>query len=282
MKRRIFIRLLNRAGYDLRKKDIAQKLCDSGEISQTSGWRVEFIGAYGVGKTTLFHAIWPQYEHEWYSRKQLRRHVEDQRIKLFNLPDPRFTPHFEKLLVLKFRNLIQSEWPMPNKVELYDFFKTQLGLDLYFSYSKLARGLFSDDGIIHNFAAELTEMMQDDADDLKLDAFLTHLFKKRALIYLKADPKIIEERLKIRSGEEPGACNDWITYWHSYCSINNITGCIVRVVNRVEQLLSVAEKRGAAVLRLDEKNGITQNDREISGFLEGLKISEINRYHLIR
>jgi len=274
MSKRNVIRLLNWAGYELRKKGSVMEIRDAGELSQTSDLIVEFIGAYGVGKSTLFRSVWPQHEHEWYSRKQLRRHAEHHRFEVFNLPDTRFIHYYEKLLVLKFRNLFQSDWPMSNKVELYDFFKIELGLDMYFSFNKLTRGLFSDDGILHNFAAELLEMMQDATDALELDAFLAHLFNKRALIYLKADPKIIEERLKKRSAKAPGACNDWITYWQTNCVSENVAGCIDLVVDRIDRIISAAEKRGSAILRLDEEKGMERNGNEICGFLEELKTAE--------
>ncbi len=272
MSRRFFIKLLNRAGYDLRKMDIYREMSGSGEHLQTSGWRVEFIGAYGAGKTTQFYAVWPQYEQEWFSRKQLRLYTERRRIKTYDLTDARFATHYEKLLVLKFHNLFQSSRSMANKVELYDFFKTQLGLDLYFSNCKLSRGLFSDDGIIHNFAEELLEMAQDGDEALPMDSFLSHLFNKRALIYLKADPGTIEGHLKTRSVEMPGAGNDWLTYWQASSGAEEIPECIALIVARVERLVALADRHGAPVLRLDVKKGTAHNGREVGRFLEGLKI----------
>lgn len=256
-------------GYELTK--LPDQLNTHEGKRNTSGLTVDLVGPTGVGKTTFFSALEPDLKKDWFFRGQIpRKKLEKKRP--FRLVHGRQQDFVGNLLQKKHENLSKIvELSLARREYLYNFFVKEMEQDIFFRYSNLPKGYFSEDGITHGFTNEIVDLMQGTSPHDTGDNCLEEFFGGRAIIQLAASADYIIENLKKRSIETPGRANDWYTHFGK----NRIKNFVDDTITNKNKLVCIAEKNGAKVLKINAEDSVTINREKVFEFLR-LYISEFS------
>ncbi|MBD3896243.1 hypothetical protein IEI94_10315 [Halomonas sp. ML-15] len=224
---------------------------------------VELVGPSGVGKSYFYNHLQPELEGNWFFRKEVKK-ISTYQGSSFSLLNDEDAALVENLLNKKYENIRSVKGVLQRKVALYDFFLKEMAADVYFRHTKLARGLFSEDGVTHNFSQELLwyhEELTKEGAKGKYNV-LQRFFDNRAVIFFDAPTSYIIKNLKIRSSQNPGAGNDWFYY----AGEKEVTEFIERSKANKAKMHSVLQKYGVDVLTLDATESLETNKQKVLEF----------------
>jgi hypothetical protein len=215
---------------------------------KTKGCIIEFIGVSGVGKTTFFNSAFPVFKSEWFPKSTIVYTFKVDEAKPFSKLDPTGELIYRELLNAKYHNIRKRGYTLQQEIAYYDYFKRELQYDAATRVFELPRGVITDDGIIHNFSDEILDLHANGITGRNADHVdLHHLFKNRALVYLKATPDYIVNNLKKRSVENKDALNDW----NSIYGPSGLKSYVIQNVAIREKLISIAAGFGVPTLVID-------------------------------
>lgn len=227
------------------------------------GHVVELIGPSGVGKTYFYNYLRPVLEEGWFFRNEVKK-ISNYKGSSFSLLQEHDALFIEALLKKKHENVFSGKGALQRKVSLYDFFIREISADVYSRHTKLARGLFSDEGVTHNFSREILwyhEQLNEGVEKNQHDA-LQRFFDNRSVILYDAPTAQIIKNLKKRSSQKPGAANDWF----HYAGEQEVTEFIERSKASKRKILSALQQYGVAVLALDATKDIDGNKEKVLEF----------------
>jgi hypothetical protein len=260
-------KLLSVFGLHLRRlpksPDIPQDLERS-----TRGHLVELIGPSGVGKSHFHDQLLPEIAQQWLTRRQIRHLMKGS--KPFIELESADSDLINSLLVEKRRNIWALDLPVWRKVEMFDFVVRELALDIY-ARARIVptAGLFSDEGITHNFTMELIRWHEEcDGSDPFCKKALHRFLQGRSVIMLDADDDTILENLKRRHAELQGKQqNDSLALWTEQTVLERIR--LARQMAR--RWLELAPSLGVPVLMVDLDQGPEAGKQKILQFLDDIQ-----------
>jgi hypothetical protein len=239
----------------------------------TADFTISFIGPLGVGKTSYFKKISNTYKNDWFFAKDLRKIYKSLQLKdnFFKLADQDHHEHYELLLNKKYKNIIRKNFSFPLKVSLYDFFKRELEKDIFLRNHSFPKGLFTDDGVIHNFTSEIVEIYKERDKYKGSDSFFKDFFRNRAFIHLTSSNENIVQNLKKRSIKTPYAGNDVYSVYGN----ENIFDYVDQSKEEISKLLEIAKSFDAKVITLDNEENFSENNLKIKKFVSDCCASRI-------
>ncbi|WP_141247000.1 hypothetical protein [Halomonas salipaludis] len=227
------------------------------------GHIIELIGPSGVGKTYFYNHLRSELEGGWYFRQDVKK-ISNYHGSSFSLLQEKDALFIECLLKKKYENVFLGKETLQRKVSLHEFFVKEIAADVYFRHTKLARGLFSDEGVTHNFSKELLwyhEKLNENGEN-KLHTELQRFFENRSVLMYDAPTTQIIKNLKARSSQKPGAGNDWFYY----AGEKEVTEFIERSKKSKRKILSVLQRYDVDVLVLDATEDININKKKVLEF----------------
>ena len=227
------------------------------------GHVIELIGPSGVGKTYFYNYLRFELEGNWFFRNEVKR-VSNYKGSSFSLLQEQDALFIECLLKKKHENVFSGKGALQRKVSLYDFFIKEISADVYFRHTTLARGLFSDEGVTHNFSREILwyhEQLNEGVEKKQHDV-LQRFFDNRSVILYEAPTTQIIKNLKTRSSQKPGAANDWF----HYAGEKEVTEFIERSKASKRKVLAVLQQYGVDVLTLDATKDLDSNKEKVLEF----------------
>ncbi|MCG6656350.1 hypothetical protein HOP52_00970 [Halomonas campisalis] len=230
-------------------------------VPSTAGKLVELIGPSGVGKTHLYRTLFPKIKRDWHSRSGARAYSKRQGS--FTQCNVDNNPIVEVLLKWKSGNIWCRDIPLWRKVRLYDFFVQEMAADVIAKEKLLAScGMFSDEGVTHNFTRELLQWYEMRHED-NVDA-LSSFLHRRLIILVDAPEDYIMSNLKRRNSEKSsGAQNDWL----SYMSEREAFEMISRSKQIKKRWIAVVTSLGVPTLTLEASDGLVANEQRVFDFL---------------
>nr|WP_163503661.1 hypothetical protein [Halomonas socia] len=227
------------------------------------GHVVELIGPSGVGKTYFYNYLRSELEGNWFFRNEVKR-ISNYKGSSFSLLKEQDALLIESFLNKKYDNIFSGKEALQRKISLYEFFLKEMAADVYFRHTKLARGLFSEDGITHNFSKEILWYHEKlhEGDEKKQHDVLQRFFDNRSVILYEAPTTQIIKNLKIRSSQEPGAGNDWF----HYAGEKEVIDFIESSQASKRKVLSVLQQYGIDVLTLDATKDLDINKKKVFEF----------------
>ncbi|WP_445001024.1 hypothetical protein [Halomonas mongoliensis] len=167
----------------------------------TRGLQVELLAPSGAGKSTLYRALrLPR--RDWMRAERF----EVGRGALQAPPEGQVGMIYERLLFARLQALQGLPLPPSRKLALVDFFIAKLRYDIAWRRSDYPCGLFCDDGVCHNFSAELAALAEPSPEPEGIAPFLAG----RALVRLEVTPEQVMALLALRHRQRPGCGNDWL------------------------------------------------------------------------
>lgn len=249
--------LLARGGYELRR--LPSLVAGGGGRSLGDGRVVEFLGPTGIGKSTLFGQLRIP-SREWMSRAEVEI-AANLRYEVLALPGmaPRI---YEQLLFAKFREIQALQLDSATKASQARYALNKLLYDAAYRTHRPSRGLVSDDGICHNFAAQLAHCGRQAQDDGEMRQFLAG----RALVRLVASPERILAQLRQRHRDTPGVGNDWL----GHLGEEGARALVDQSLQHTEAICELFDCYERPILYLDDAAAPHDNQRRILCFLKGL------------
>jgi hypothetical protein len=256
-------KIFTTAGYELKKLPLQLNKIESKHRS--SDKIVELIGATGVGKSTLFRNLQDDLRNDWFFKSQLKVEITKSRDH-FNLLGIDEQVFIDLLLQEKYKNLNDfKDMNLAKKTSLYIFFIREMEMDVFARYTPLSKGLFSGDGLTHNFKHEILFLknINDSLTNFKKEC-LRNIFKNRSIIHLDASTEYIINNLKKRSIEDHGSGNDW----YSYYGQEGITQFVKDAQCNEKKIADIAQYYGSELLYLNAEEPLSIKKELIFNFLD--------------
>ena len=255
--------LLSVLGLQLRRLPKSPDL-PQGLERATRGHLVEMIGPTGVGKSHFHDQLLPETGKQWLSRREIKLLMEGQRpfIEL----DGVSSVLVDDLLAQKQRSIWALDIKVWRKVALLEVFTREMALDIHARARVVpVAGLFSDEGITHNFTTELLRWYEErDRNDPFWKEALRSFMQGRSIILLDADDDTILRNLKRRHSELQGKQqNDLLAYWTEEKTLKKIrhSRCAAR------NWLELAASLGVNTLKVDLRQGLGAGKEKVLSFL---------------
>ncbi len=272
MKHRIR-KLLRSFGYDIRKVPHLSHA----RANRSKGHIIEMIGPSGVGKSTVYNSLFGEYKKDWYTRSQLRP-VAEVNNEFIRLEDRFLNEIYSTLLKDKVNNLFSRNYSLQKKYQLLKFMNDEVAVDIIANSQLLNKGLFSDEGLTHNFGEELIALeykLKNKENACISNACISKegmesFFRFRSIISITASTEYIKGNLKKRSLklEKEGRSNNQNDFY-KIIGEEHLDEHIQRISQENKKLIQVAEKYGAEVLTIDvEKEKKKEIKKSVGDFIK--------------
>lgn len=215
--------------------------------------QIEFIGAPGVGKTTVARAYFERYKN---SQRMLTRDftflssVRKQYSIVPNIGDI-----YEQLLDLKVKEVASRQVSSEKKINSIVSLKNILIDDYLMNSISTNSHIVIDEGFVHNFGNILS-----DFEGTNPQAF-AQVFQNRCLIYCKGSTKLIVQNLKTRS-----LTGKTIDY-HKGLNEKEIFELTERSIQNKEILVNKLKQHHIKIIEIDPEQGLETNLKLIHDFI---------------
>ncbi|MBF7053193.1 hypothetical protein IOC61_07630 [Halomonas sp. KAO] len=243
---------LSRSGFALMRTPPLPR----GAPSATHGQRVEMIAPSGAGKTTLYRQL--AFHNEWMRAER----ILIGRDAFPELPGGHVGELYARLLFGSLQALERLPLTPSHKLRLVDYITTTLRHDIAWRSRHYPRGMVSEEGICHNFSAQLAALAAEDPEPPGLAGLLAG----RSLIRLETSVERVMAQLASRHRQRPGGGNDWLGYLGEEAALAH-----------VEQELAwglavcrLFERHARPVLMLKAEDDLATHQHRINAFLARL------------
>lgn len=207
---------------------------------------VEFVGASGIGKSTLFHLAKEKLSVQWkfsYPNVDFKGDVFDEKISKIHW----------NLLKNKSTNVDNLLFADLRKLQLTSYFNRVLLNNLMMVDENNQQGFFIDEGLCHNFSKELQELNDDE---------LSIILRNRFLIYVKTDdPLIVVSQIRKRSNE-----GGHTVYHHNGLNDSQLLDLVVHSMKQFESFFKRVEKIRVPFCCIKIEDGLEVNTCKIVQF----------------
>ncbi|MDR5903005.1 hypothetical protein [Halomonas icarae] len=244
--------MLQRSGYAL----VRTPPLPRGAPRATQGLQVEMIAPSGAGKTTLYRQL--TFSGEW----MCGEHIQIGRDAFPELPEGDEGELYAKLLFGCLRGLEALPLSSGHKLRLMDYATTTLRHDIAWRQRHYPRGMISEEGICHNFAAPLAAL----AGETPEPPGLAELLAGRALIRLEISAERVMTHLASRHRERPGGGNDWLGHLGEEAALAHIEQELAWGL-AIQRLFA---RHARPVLTLKAEDDLATQQARINAFLASL------------
>jgi hypothetical protein len=256
---------------------------------ENSYW-VEFFGAPGVGKSTLFNEVVKKMPKDWITENQAILNSKRILTTGKGVKSKLFKFLYTNAKIAKF--LSKNHEPVNNRILLSNFIKEfsffyNFSLDSIFnsnstSYRKttaflqfletvkrisllrksnLETNILSDESFCQRMFTQLSE--EDIDEEIKVESYFNNLPFKGGIVYVKLNKKEIVARIKKRYKE-----TNKINYMNVGLSSQELLNQTNRYVGYIKKGIEILEKKGVPILHIDNSLSVEFNSNEIVRFLK--------------
>jgi hypothetical protein len=209
------------------------------------GYTIEIVGPSGVGKTTLYEELLQVSNHSLKGQPSVD-------LPAKNLIYDNIS-HF-KLLEKKILSISTKQFNSAQKIILMNYFSATLLRDLYIRFEDTNSKYLLDEGILHNFAKELSVLSGKD--------FL-ELVDKKSVIYIRPDKsETVVDRLLKRANE----VGHMATH-HQGLNYQQLVKITEESVFNLDNLIQLLEKCGVRLLSLRAESEKKENQKLALNFI---------------
>ncbi|SDN89331.1 hypothetical protein SAMN05216196_102460 [Lutimaribacter pacificus] len=235
------------AGLEIRRKPVSDARLDDRPRTGTAGLIVEFIGAQGIGKTTIYNSVHGHIRDHWFFRPHLQNKVP---------PKDSLSPVSQLHRNLYFQKIRRIETSGANpwrSIARAQQMARVASESLFISSHDFPRGFVLEEGLFKNFPEEILES----------DAEASHpLWSGRIFVYLRArDPGVVVSRWQQRAS----ARGKILEYQHSIRD-SDVRRRVETETTLYDRMIERARDMGRPVLRLEAEDKVDENVRRVLDF----------------
>lgn len=213
---------------------------------------VELVGVSGVGKSFIYHQL-TKYQRNWWTTaefiKQLEKVDADQILEQHAF--------YQDLAALRLQTIQNLNILPSSKFRIAHWNYRSLQDDaVIFQHNKNAL-IVSDEGLLHNFSNELTDLMVQKPDQVK--PFL----KNRAVIYCHASVDEIVQRIEKRT-QETGRT----VAHHREKNTKELYEIVEKELHEKEAFIQMLALAGVPILKVSTQHQIKDNVKKITDFIK--------------
>ena len=217
---------------------------------------VEFLGASGVGKTTLFQNTFYQIKNKWLHSSEFS--------KLFsNYIDGKATeslPIYQELAQQKINSVVFRNFSGIDQMNLIKYFYSVLIDDSLIYLFNKNYNVISEDGLLHNFSDCLYPLYKSNKEELE------SIIKHRAIVYCYTSAEILAGRILERE-KNTGQLRPQHKKVNSF---DELVSLQKKSLNQKSELLDFLSKYDIPVLSIDTSNPMVENVKSVKTYLANL------------
>lgn len=243
---------MNIFGFSIYRNEQKKKIIKNGKPIY-----IEFMGASGVGKSTLYTKILKR-NRDWYSPNEF---IRKNQLKIEKSPIDD-NSIYNQIAEQKLKQLIYQNISDVDKFRIAHWgYKTLIDDFLINRFNKDSI-ILSEEGLLHNFGDILV------SSQLSLDnnTFKT-LLENRFLIYCYSESNNIARQIKKRQ-EETGR----LVSHHKTDSAEKLIIIIEKEIKEKEAILTFLERYNVPILKINTSEDIHQNLEKINTFIDSIKV----------
>lgn len=216
---------------------------------------VEFVGASGVGKTTLYKNVFKQIKSKWIHITEFRRifisHIDGKTTESLSC--------YQELAQHKIQSVVSRNYTGIDQMNLIKYFHTVLIDDsLVFLFNK-NYNVISEDGLIHNFSDCLAPLFKSNKEAFEC------IIKNRAIIYCYTSAEVIAKRILERE-----QTTGQLRPQHKVNSFAELVNLQKKSLELKQQLIDFLSKHDIPTLYIDTSKPMTENVMQVKDFLTKL------------
>ena len=224
----------------------------------TRGHRIEFVGASGVGKTTLFSELIRVRDDDdrWIPVSELLDQRELSRMRGDQVDDA-----YEKLFDLKISSVYDWDLGSLDKGLVLGWCHRLVMIDATINSVETDSHVILDEGLLQQFGDAVMDLHGQCADSVD------RLLANRAVVHCWATPQIITER--IFSTQRQGST--WVL--HQGLTRDELLECSTRSLARKAALVRFLRERGVAYLDVETNDDLETNVQRVRSFVGSLGLT---------
>jgi len=212
----------------------------------SKGKIIEFIGPSGVGKTVLYNTVKNDLSATWGHSKSFNKQND-------NVLDEQLNKIHWELFKKKIDAVNLMHTGSEEKLNLMGYFKRILSNNIKILQPNSESGFFLDEGICHNFSAELLALDKKD--------FLTVIGNRCLICVLTKDPKIVVKQIRERT-----ASGGHTVFHHTKLSDGELERLTLESIYNFKKLLNLVHTYNIPVCQLYVEDGDAFNLNKIIAF----------------
>lgn len=215
---------------------------------------IEFIGASGVGKTTLYKALEENKttDDHWIERKQyLKRHKSTEENK---------NRIYQYLAERKFEKIMARDYPLSDKLDVLSFFFRNLNEEIRTFSQNEHYTIICEDGLFHNFGDCIAELYHENSKQFN------ELIKDRAIIFCNSNLENSVLQIQKRQSE-----SGEIRPQHKDVELNILTEKQKVTLESKVKFAELLRNSGVPVLEINTADTLPANAQKVHEFIRQLQ-----------
>lgn len=214
---------------------------------------VDFIGASGIGKTTLLNKLmsFRDESFRFLNFSEFQKYFAEKPINKVELPNA-----FLELLALKYEAVHSGDYSIENKIKLHHFFHNTLKKVWFGLSANGGSTIVYDESLFHNFADVLPVL------ERKSPEYFQEMLTHRIFVNITSNPETILNQISGRINDE----ND-IRSHHKNKTMNEIAEIQNEYLGHQSRVFDLLKKYNAPVLEIDAGSDLYSNAKEVQRFI---------------
>lgn len=251
----LIIRIFHSLGYNLEKrKELKEQVLDYRKYNKPLN--IEFMGASGVGKTTLFNELIKEREREikWITPEEFIQ-IERYEIDEKNI----FNSFNEEIIKVKTKIILDRNHSPSDKLKLLSFFYQNIKIiAMVKNFNKNYTVVF-EDGLFHNFGDALMSFFEE--TDSQFEAMIAN----SAIIYCSNEPEIIAKQILKRRDTE-----SILHPHHRFTAFEDLVDYQKKNIERLEKQMDVFKKFDIPIFKINTADDLRENAIKVNEIINSL------------
>lgn len=212
---------------------------------------IEFTGASGVGKSTLFKELYnkEKWNREWLTPDEFIR------IETAKINNRLYNKTYENIIERKMEAIHRMEVSPSDKMNLVSFFNKNIKKEIITYHFNQNQTIINEDGLLHNFGKHVCQLLEQ-------NRISAHILENRAIVYCLSSPETIVKQIRKRDKEKNA-----IRPQHKNKTQKQLEQQQKRVLKRKENQVELFKKMDVPILKINTEESIDKNAQKVSKFI---------------
>src|SRR5690554_1490183 len=221
--------------------------------TQTKPLYIEFVGAFGVGKTTLFNNLNNERNKSWVvasdyiylNRKMINREI---------IESAGF--YYQELAKYCMVDLMERKILPTDKMSKFNFLHSKLLEEIFILLNNKEFTIINDDGFLHNCTNAFIKLYNYDK------ALFEQSIKHRIVVYCYTSPDVLANQILKRQKE-----TGFLSIFHTHENLTELINKQKVFLDEKRELISLLKKYNRPILNINTSDPLEENCRKVKEFI---------------